>query len=316
MQGSRALEGAERASQLAPVHILGYISQNMDFLPRLLCMEEELKPFVDWSWCAANPGTFVLADSRWYLDGSSGKDAYESGHLPGAVFIDLDQWLSGPASPGAGRNPLPDPEVFAQGMRDVGISDADTVVVYDDAGGVIAARLVWMLRSTGHKAAILNGGMAAYPGGLSTESSSRPKGNFSSRAWPVHLLADISEASSTAYLRLDARNTDRFEGRQDPVDPRPGHIPGAVNVPCRGNLDRSGQLLPELQIRANFERAGVESAQNIISYCGSGVTACHNLMVMEQLGMGQGKLFVGGWSQYSRAQERPVATMIQPDAPL
>ncbi|WP_327785618.1 sulfurtransferase [Arthrobacter sp. 18067] len=279
----------------------------MGRLTNLGFMGDELKPFVDWSWCTNNPGKFVLADSRWYLDGSSGSKAFERGHLPGAVFIDLDQWLSGPASPDAGRNPLPDPEVFAQGMRQAGINDSDTVIAYDDAGGVIAARLVWMLRSTGHNAAILNGGMAAYPGELATESSPRPRGSFLLRAWPARLLADISEASSTAYLRVDARNTDRFEGLQDPVDPRPGHIPGAVNVPCRENLDSTGRLLPELQVRANFERAGVLSAGNAVSYCGSGVTACHNLLMMEQLGMGQGKLFVGGWSQYSRAQERPVA---------
>ncbi|MGR0161725.1 sulfurtransferase [Paenarthrobacter nitroguajacolicus] len=270
-------------------------------------MEEGLKPFVDWSWCADNLGKFVLADSRWYLDGSSGNDAYERGHLPGAVFIDLDQWLSGPASPEAGRNPLPDPEVFAQGMRKAGISDADTVVVYDDAGGVIAARLVWMLRSTGHKAAILNGGMAAYPGELTRECSPRPGGSFSVQAWPEHLLADISEVSDGEYLAVDARNRDRFHGLQDPVDPRLGHVPGAVNVPCRGNLDSAGQLLPEVQIRANFERVGVLSAGNTVSYCGSGVTACHNLLTMEHLGMGQGRLFVGGWSQYSRANDRPVA---------
>ncbi len=272
-------------------------------------MGEELKPFVDWSWCAENLGNFVPADSRWYLDGSSGKDAYESGHLPGAVFIDLDQWLAGPASPGAGRNPLPDPAVFAEGMREAGISDADTVVVYDDAGGVISARLVWMLRSTGHNAAILNGGMAAYPGQLTREAPALRPGDFSVRAWPEHLLSDIHEISDGTYLAVDARNRDRYEGLQDPVDPRPGHIPGAVNVPCRENLDSTGHLIPGLQIRSNFENAGVLSAGNTVSYCGSGVTACHNLLTMEQLGMGQGKLFVGGWSQYSRALEMPVATV-------
>lgn len=271
-------------------------------------MRDELKPFVDWSWCAARPGSFVLADSRWYLDGASGRDEYQRGHLPGAVFIDLDMWLSGPASPEAGRNPLPDPAVFAEGMREAGIKDADTVVAYDDAGGVIAARLVWMLRSTGHDAAVLNGGVDAYPGQLTTESSPRPRGDFTAGAWPARHLADISDAASALYLTMDARNRDRFEGKQDPIDPRPGHIPGAVNVPCRENLRANGQLLPEPQLRANFERAGVASANNTISYCGSGVTACHNLLMMEHLGMGQGRLFVGGWSQYGHATDRPVAT--------
>ncbi len=269
-------------------------------------MGEELKPFVDWNWCGRNLGRVVFVDTRWYLDGASGKDAYDAGHLPDAVFMDMDRWLSGPASPEKGRNPLPDPEMFAQGMREAGISDADTVIAYDDAGGVIAARLVWMLRSTRHRAAILDGGIGSYPGDLSTETPLRRTGSFTVKAWPADLLADISEASSDAFLTVDARNRDRFEGRQDPIDPRPGHIPGAVNVPCRENLNSSGQLLPEPRILTNFERAGVLSAGKSIAYCGSGVTACHNLLVMEQVGMGSGRLFVGGWSQYSRANDRPV----------
>ncbi|SDX09518.1 thiosulfate/3-mercaptopyruvate sulfurtransferase [Arthrobacter sp. cf158] len=279
-------------------------------------MGDELKPFVDWSWCARNLGRIVLVDTRWYLDGSSGADAYQAGHLPDAVFVDMDRWLSGPASPEKGRNPLPDPEVFAQGMREAGISDSDTVIAYDDAGGVIAARLVWMLRSTGHKAAVLDGGIGSYPGKLAREIALRRTGSFTPKAWPADLLADISEASSDAFLTVDARNRDRFDGRQDPIDPRPGHISGAVNVPCRGNLDAGGHLLPELQIRGNFEHAGVLTAQNTIAYCGSGVTACHNLLVMEQLGMGNGRLFVGGWSQYGHATDRPVETKIQPDGRL
>ena len=267
-----------------------------------------LQPFVDWSWCAGNPGKFVLVDTRWYLDGSSGKDAYDAGHIPGAVFVDLDQCLSGPASKDAGRNPLPDPEVFARGMREAGINDSDTVIAYDDAGGVIAARIVWMLRATGHTAAILDGGIASYPGELATNTPQRPEGDFPARVWPRNLLADVSEASSGKHTVVDARNRDRFDGHQDPIDPRPGHIPGAVNVPCRGNLDSSGRLLPEVQLRGNFERAGIVSAEDTISYCGSGVTACHNLLVLEHLGAGRGRLFVGGWSQYGHATDRPVET--------
>ena len=267
-----------------------------------------LQPFVDWAWCANNLGAFVLVDTRWYLDGSSGKDAYEEGHIPGAVFVDMDQWLSGPASKEAGRNPLPDPKVFAKGMRQAGITGADVVIAYDDAGGVIAARIVWMLRSIGRRAAVLDGGIASYPGELETETPRRPSSDFPVQPWPRRLLADISEASSAQYKVVDARNRDRFAGRQDPIDPRPGHIPGAVNVPCRENLDPSGRLVPPELLRDNFEGAGIVSAENTIAYCGSGVTACHNLLVMEQLGLGQGRLFVGGWSQYGHATERPVET--------
>jgi thiosulfate/3-mercaptopyruvate sulfurtransferase len=267
-----------------------------------------MDPFVGWEWCASNMERIVLVDTRWYLDGSSGKAAYDAGHIPESVFMDMDQWLSGPASKEKGRNPLPDPEVFAEGMRQAGISDSDVVVAYDDAGGVIAARLVWMLRAIGHSAAILDGGLASHPGDLDTSGTERSRARFSTKAWPSALLADISEASSDRYRVVDARNRDRFQGRQDPIDPRPGHIPGAVNVPCRENLDSSGRLVPDDQLRENFKSAGIVSAADTIAYCGSGVTACHNLLVLEHLGAGKGRLFVGGWSQYGHAVDRPVQT--------
>ncbi|RKR30536.1 sulfurtransferase [Arthrobacter oryzae] len=270
--------------------------------------DPNMQPFVDWTWCDGHAGRFVLVDARWYLDGSSGRDAYDAGHIPDAVFVDMDKWLSGPASKDAGRNPLPDPGVFAQGMREAGINDSDTVIAYDDAGGVIAARIVWMLRSLGRSAAVLNGGIASYPGKLSKRVPDRREGNFSAHAWPEFLLADISEASSDKNMVMDARNRDRFEGHQDPVDPRPGHIPGAVNVPCRENLDSTGTLIPEVELREKFARAGIVSTENTIAYCGSGVTACHNLLVLEHLGLGKGRLFVGGWSQYGHATSRPVET--------
>jgi thiosulfate/3-mercaptopyruvate sulfurtransferase len=267
-----------------------------------------IQPFVDLQWCAGQRRRVVVADTRWYLDGSSGRDAYNRGHLPGAVFVDLDRWLSAPASKDSGRNPLPDPEVFAEGMRQSGINNSDVVVAYDDAGGVIAARLVWMLRVTGHDAAVLDGGMASYAGALETATPAAMPGDFTARPWPTGLLADITEASAAATV-IDARNRDRYLGLQDPVDPRPGHIPGAGNVPCRENLGPSGKLVPRAQLLENFSRAGIGSAHDTVNYCGSGVTACHNLLVLEYLGMGRGKLFVGGWSQYSRASALPVGTV-------
>src|SRR5215210_9265599 len=128
-----------------------------------------LGPVVDAAWTAAHRAEVVLADVRWYLDGSSGRGAYESGHLPGAVFVDLDAWLAAPASPEAGRHPPPDPEVFARGMGKLGIGDGDAVVAYDDQGGVIAARLVWILRATGRAAALLDGGLASWDRPLETQ---------------------------------------------------------------------------------------------------------------------------------------------------
>ena len=265
-------------------------------------------PFVSQQWLEQHWVRVVIVDTRWYLDGASGFAAYESGHLPGAVFVDLDEWLSGPASPERGRNPLPDPRVFAEGMGRAGIGDDDMVVAYDDAGGVIAARLVWMLRSLGHSAAVLDGGINGYQGELETGVAGRHPDEFTPRPWPSEFLADIEETTAEGAFVIDARNRDRFEGKQDPIDPRPGHIPGAVSVPCRENLESDGRLSQPGKLIENFRAAGVETARNVISYCGSGVTACHNLLVMELLGMDRGRLFVGGWSQYGHASDLPVET--------
>jgi thiosulfate/3-mercaptopyruvate sulfurtransferase len=265
-----------------------------------------MAPVVSWEWVQAHPQV-VVADVRWYLDGRSGRAAYDAGHVPGAVFVDLDRWLAAHATPAAGRHPLPDPAVFADGMSALGIGDDDTVVAYDDAGGVIAARLVWMLRVTGHEAALLDGGLAAYTGALEHEGAVRGPASFTPRPWPADRLADIDDAADPAHVVLDARNADRFRGEQDPVDPRPGHIPGARNVPCRANLDPTGRFLPVEELRQRFLDAGVTEDASVVSYCGSGVTACHNLLSLELAGFGPGRLFPGSWSQYSRAAERPVA---------
>src|SRR4051812_30710681 len=148
-----------------------------------------MPPVVSPEWLAAHRESVVLADVRWYLDGRSGRAAYDEGHLPGAVFVDLDRWLAAHGGPDAGRHPLPDPEVFAEGMGRLGIGDGDAVVAYDDAGGVIAARLVWMLRVTGHDAALLDGGLASCDGPLETEPDPRSPAVFTPRPWPVERLA-------------------------------------------------------------------------------------------------------------------------------
>src|SRR3954466_15636554 len=154
----------------------------------------------------------VLADVRWYLDGRSGAAAFEAGHLPGAVFVDLDLWLAAPADPRHGRHPLPEPEVFARGMSAAGIGDDATVVAYDDAGGVMAARLVWMLRATGHDAALLDGGITAYDGPLEQAFVARPPPVFTPRSWPEERLAGIDDAAEPANVVLDARDAVRFRG--------------------------------------------------------------------------------------------------------
>jgi thiosulfate/3-mercaptopyruvate sulfurtransferase len=267
-----------------------------------------IPPVVDLAWWETHRDSVVLTDVRWYLDGRSGRAAYEAGHLPGAVFVDLDRWLAAHGSPEAGRHPLPAAEVFAEGMARLGIGDADTVIAYDDAGGVIAARLVWMLRITGHAAALLDGGLAAYPGALETDTVPRAAARFTARPWPEERLAGIEDAVDPANVVLDARNADRFRGEHDPVDPRAGHVPGARNLPCRANLDERARFLPAEELRRRFQDMGVTEDSSVVSYCGSGVTACHNLLALELAGFGPGRLYPGSWSQYSHARERPVAT--------
>jgi len=268
-----------------------------------------IAPVVDAAWTAAHRDELVLADVRWYLDGSSGRASYDAGHLPGAVFVDLDAWLAAPASPQGGRHPLPDPEVFARGMGELGIGDGDTVVAYDDQGGVIAARLVWMLRATGRAAALLDGGVAAWGGPLETEDVRRPPAAFTARPWPADRLAGAGDAADRANAVIDARQRERFLGEgPDPVDPRPGHVPGARSLPTREHLAEDGRLLPREVLRRRFAAVGVDGSAPVVSYCGSGVTACHNLVVLEHAGLGTGRLYAGSWSQWSADRSRPAAT--------
>lgn len=267
-----------------------------------------IDPIVDVAWLQAHLGEVVLADVRWYLDGRSGRAAYDAGHLPGAVFVDLDAQLAGHGDPAEGRHPLPEPEAFAAAMGSLGIADDDTVIAYDDAGGVIAARLVWMLRATSHSAALLDGGIAAWEGPLERAAAERPERAFGVRSWPAERLASIEDAADPANVVIDARPRERFRGEPDPVDPRSGHIPGAFSVPCREHLDGSGRLLGVEELRRRLDAAGVDGSRPVVSYCGSGVTACHNLLVMEHAGLGAGRLYPGSWSQWSQDPARPVAT--------
>jgi thiosulfate/3-mercaptopyruvate sulfurtransferase len=273
-----------------------------------------IPPFVDLDWVQAHSDEVVFADCRWYLDGRSGRAAYDAGHIPGAVFVDLDTALTSHLDAAAGgRHPLPDPAEFAATMSALGIGADDTVVAYDDAGGVIAGRFVWMLRVSGHESALLDGGLPAWPGELETAPVVREPATFTARDWPADRLASIDEvaAPAEAAVLIDARQRERYLGEPDDLDPRAGHIPGALSVPCRENLDADGRLHPPDALRARFDLGG---ATDVISYCGSGVTACHNLLAMEQVGLGPGRLFPGSWSQWSREPARPAETA-EPGAP-
>lgn len=270
-----------------------------------------VEPFVSVEWLVEHRTDAVLADVRWYADGRSGRAGYEAAHIPGAVFVDLDQVLSARhADDSRGRHPLPSPEDFADALSALGIGDEDTVVAYDDVAGVIAARMVWMLRVTGHAAALLDGGLGAWPAedlgnGPPRE---RPPARFTPRPWPAERLATIDDAARGAGVLIDARERARYRGGPDALDPRFGHIPGARSVPAREHLDASGLIASPQDLRETFAGVGIRPGTPVISYCGSGVTACHNLLALERAGLGPGRLYPGSWSEWSRDRSRPLET--------
>lgn len=277
-----------------------------------------LPPIVSAQWLAENltadtaSGTsprIRVADVRSYLDGRSGRDAYVRGHIPGAVFVSLDEVLAAPASSRAGRHPLPEPEVFARGLAAAGIGTADPVVAYDDLGGMTAGRLVWMLRIIGAPAALLDGGLPAWTGPLQEGDEVAQATERSAVPWPSEELADaedVAAAVAAGSVVVDARAAERFRGDVEPLDPRTGHVPGAINLPFAANLDDEQRFLPSSELVDRFAGAGVGGGA--IMYCGSGVSACHNILAMEACGLERPRLFVGSWSQWSSDDERPAAT--------
>lgn len=262
-----------------------------------------IPPVVTQAWLQAHPEA-VVADVRFYLDGRSGAEAYALGHLPSAVFVDLEAGLAGPAAPEDGRHPLPASEAFARAMSAAGIGDGALVVAYDDAGGAMAGRLVWLLRMLGRDAALLDGGLRAWSGDLTTEVPVVEPAEFTAQPWPAEALATLGEATTGAFV-IDARAPERYRGDIEPLDPKAGHIPGARNFPLSGNLRPDGTFLSPEELRQRF--VDVLDAADVISYCGSGITACHNLIAMEYAGLGRGRLYPGSWSQYSNT-DQPVAT--------
>jgi thiosulfate/3-mercaptopyruvate sulfurtransferase len=264
-----------------------------------------IPPVVDVAWLHANPGA-VLADVRWDLARGPLRGEYEAGHLPGAVFVDLDADLSAPASPEAGRHPLPSPGAFAAAMGALGIGDGDLVVAYDDAGGINAARLVWMLRALGRDAALLDG--PPLDGPLETGAAERRPATFTAAPWPADAIAAPEDAADPANVTIDGRQRERFDGTPHPADPRAGHIPGARSASARDNVAPDGRLYSSEQLRDRFEALGIGPDSDVVSYCGSGVTACHNLLMIEHAGLGRGRLYPGSWSQWAADPERPVET--------
>ncbi|MFH7598933.1 sulfurtransferase [Streptomyces racemochromogenes] len=253
----------------------------------------------------------VLLDVRWQLGGPDQRPAYEAGHLPGAVYVDLDRELAGPPGSG-GRHPLPDPEDFGAVMRRAGVRADEPVVVYDGGQGWAAARAWWLLRWTGHpNVRVLDGGLAAWTaaGGPVTADAPTPvEGDFKPNPGPSGLLeADDAAALARTGLLLDARAGERYRGEVEPIDPVGGHIPGAVSAPTTDNVGPDGLFLPAETLRARFTALGATPDTEVGVYCGSGVSGAHEVLALEVAGI-PAALYAGSWSHWSSDPRRPVAT--------
>ena len=276
----------------------------------------QLPAIVDEAWLAdhlaANDGPeLVVVDVRSYLDGRVGRDAYLADHLPGAVFVDLDEVLAAPASPADGRHPMPTPELFAAGLGAAGIAPDSPVVAYDDLGGMIAGRLVWMLRIIGAPAALLDGGITGWSGPTEAGEVTRDAVERPAVAWPAEAMASIDEVEASIQaggLVVDSRAGERYRGETEPIDPRAGHVPGAVNAPFTDNLtaDDTKTFRPLHELQQRFAALGADG--ETIFYCGSGVSACNNVLAMEAAGHDRPRVYVGSWSQWSNDPDRPAAT--------
>lgn len=272
---------------------------------------EPFGPLIDSDWLAQHlddPDLRIL-DFRWYLDGRSGRAAHEAGHIPGAVFVDLDGDVTG-HRPGAGRHPLPEREAFERAMRAAGVGRDDRVVVYDDQGAFVSARMWWMLRYFGHGAvAVLDGGLQAWPGPLATGPVEPPPGDFVAAPPHEEMKLDFEEvrALPSDVALLDARAPERFRGEVEPVDPRPGHIPGARSAHFRGNLREDLRFRSPEELRRRFDELGAADGSRVVAYCGSGVSACNNLLAMELAGLTGARLYPGSWSDWSSRPGVPIA---------
>ena len=265
----------------------------------------------------ASPPT--LLDVRWRLGGPPGRELYDAAHIPGAAFVDLDRDLA--AAPGeGGRHPLPATADFEQAMRRAGVRDGLPVVVYDDADSTAAARAWWLLRYFGHQPVrVLDGGFRAWAGGgypVEAAGQQRPTiapGRFTARPGHLDLLdADGAASIARAGLLLDARAGERYRGETEHVDPVAGHIPGAVSAPTAENVNPDGTFRPAADLAARFAALGATGDRPVAAYCGSGVTAAHEVLALTLAGI-PAALYVGSWSNWITDSTRPVAAGPSPE---
>ncbi|WP_106766467.1 sulfurtransferase [Paenibacillus faecalis] len=275
-----------------------------------------MKYIVSMKWLLARmfEPDLVIVDCRFTLgQPEAGRLAYEEEHIPRAVYLDLDQDLSSPLSLHGGRHPLPDMREFASKLGQAGIDKDKRVVIYDDQGGMIASRLWWMLKYTGHKHVyIMDQGFSAWKNANYPVTAETPvviPGHYEPDV-QHHMLVDVKDVkqalhSESAYL-IDSREQPRYEGIEEPIDPVAGHIPGAVNYFWKDNLDEQGRWISLEEIRHRFR--DVPKDKDIIVYCGSGVSACPNVLALEEAGYRNVKLYGGSWSDWISYSENPVAT--------
>jgi thiosulfate/3-mercaptopyruvate sulfurtransferase len=262
-----------------------------------------------------NDDNVRVFDCRFSLkDPKGGLKSYQAGHLPMAQFADMDTQLSSAMTETSGRHPLPDADVILAQLKEWGINHDTQVIAYDDISGAFAARLWWMMRWLGHdKVAVLNGGIQqwtqqGFP--LSQDEVKFSPGEFSGSAnmdWLVDIETVRAQLEANKIILIDARAADRFTGKDKTTDPVPGHVPGAHNLPFGGNLTSDGQFETADKINQRF--TGIIQDQpliNVVNMCGSGVTACHNLLAQAVAGMPPTKIFIGSWSQWIRDPSRPV----------
>ena len=258
---------------------------------------------------APGPGP-VLLDVRWSLGRSDGRELYAAGHIPGAVFVDLERELSSAPGHQTGRHPLPLPADFEAAARRWGVNQDSQVVVYDDAGALAAARAWWLLRHAGFEnASVLDGGLEAYktlPGAkLAAGEQSNTPGDIT-LSWGRMPVIEFDQLAGFAGTLIDSRATARYLGIEEPVDPVAGHIPGARNRPTTDNLDSQARFLPAAVLRADFAKLGADTG-DAAAYCGSGITAAHQVLAAHTAGI-ELALYPGSWSEYCSHPEAPVAT--------
>lgn len=276
---------------------------------------------VEWLGHHLHDANVRVADVRWDLfEKGKGYASYKRGHIPGAVFLDMDSDLASPPGTGPGRHPLPTPEAFAETMARAGVRADTHVVAYDEGNGAHAARLWWLLRYFGHaNVSLLDGGMirwVAEDRPLQTEVPAVPHGEFHPHP-DAGMLVDkarvVELERDRRALVLDSRLRERYEGKVEPLDPRKGHIPGAYNAPVAGNLVSAEDprfLSPE-ELRARFDELGANGADNVVAYCGSGINACQNIFALLLAGY-DAQLYGGSWSDWSSDPTLPAITGATP----